>query len=84
MSQSLFRVAYEKVCDLTDEENDVVQEDVGQLVDGPAGEMVIVLDFEDKCPDIVQLVEDFKSKVRPEVFQAIRRLQENGETFVIG
>ena len=82
MGYGLYKVRYEKVIDLLPEEVEAVI-DAGQYPDNPTPERFVALDFEDTGPDMTLRINSFKAKVRPEVFEAVKRLAEDGDTFVV-
>jgi hypothetical protein len=83
MSWSLYRVKLERVIpDLEDKEVEALDK-AGAYLDDPTDEQYIRLDFEDTDPDMAEMVNEFKAKVRPEVFNAVRQMARRSETFIV-
>jgi len=78
---AIWRVRYEKMIDLKPEEVDAVL-DAGNFVE-EADEMYVGLDFDDPDEYMKELVEQFRKSVRPEVFEVIKTIAENGDNFTV-
>jgi hypothetical protein len=81
MGSSLYRLVFERVTDLCNGEVDAIL-DYSQLV-GDSSEWFLAVDFEDDDPDMKEIVEDLKSRVRPEVFDALKKMSLDCESYVI-
>jgi len=82
---AIYRVIFKKVVDLTDEEVEAVLDYSEYAEDGRG--MYIIYDFEDLSdssdPDEMEVVENFRRRVRPEVFEKVKELSRDGDIFVI-
>lgn len=79
---AIYRVMFKKVVDLTDEEAEAVLDCSEYAEDGMG--MYIAYDFEDLSdPDVREVVENLRRRVRPEVFEKVKELSRDGDTFVI-
>jgi len=78
----LYRVELHKVAELTHEETEAVL-DNSEWLDDPYGERFVTLDFTQGTEDDAEAVEDFRASVRPEVFEAVKRIGNEEGTFII-
>ena len=79
---AIYKVKFKKVVDLTDEEMEAVLDYSEYAEDGRG--MYVIYDFEDVSdPDVREVVENFRRRVRPEVFEKVKELSRDGDIFVI-
>ena len=79
---AIYKVIFKKVVDLTDEEVEAVLDFSEYAEDGRG--MYIIYDFEDLSdPDVREVVENFRRRVRPEVFEKVKELSRDGDIFAI-
>jgi len=79
---AIYKVKFKKVVDLTDEEMEAVLDYSEYAEDGRG--MYVIYDFEDLSdPDVREVVENFRRRVRPEVFEKVKELSRDGDIFVI-
>ena len=79
---AIYRVIFKKVVDLTDEEVEAVLDYSEYAEDGRG--MYIIYDFEDLSdPDVREVVENLRRRMRPEVFEKVKELSRDGDIFVI-
>ena len=67
----LWRIRFEKVADLTGEEAEVIT-NYSEFVEDSA-EMFLAL----------EKIEDLQKQVRAEIFEALKEIEESGDTFMI-
>lgn len=79
----LYRVRFEKVAELTEQEAEAVL-DHSEVVDDPTGgERFVTLDFDDDDPEMKEIVENFRSSVSSGVFEAVKRIAEESGSFIL-
>jgi len=83
MGRAIYRIRCEKVIDLAGEEEIKAVIEAGTPIDEPSGELMVALDFDDDDEDMKALVEAFRQKVRPEVFEAIKQIAKDCETYIV-